>query len=113
MKIKHNIIKIFAVDFDGTLCKDNYPNIGKPNKKIIKFVKRIIKSNQIVILWTCRQDTLLDSAVEWCRTQGIEFTYINKNAKSNIEKYNNDSRKIFADYYIDDKAIRIKHPTLR
>ena len=28
-------MKIIAVDFDGTLCKSDYPNIGKPIQTVI------------------------------------------------------------------------------
>lgn len=27
---------IYAVDFDGTLCEDQFPAIGKPNISLIK-----------------------------------------------------------------------------
>ena len=29
----------YAIDFDGTLCTDKYPEIGAPKIKIIDFVK--------------------------------------------------------------------------
>ena len=29
--------KIIAVDFDGTLCENKWPDIGKPNEKIISY----------------------------------------------------------------------------
>ena len=32
--------KIIAVDFDGTLCTDKYPNIGKPIEPIINALLR-------------------------------------------------------------------------
>lgn len=96
--------KIIAVDFDGTLVEDKYPNIGHPNFKLInKLVK--LSLNNTLILWTCRTGKKLDEAVAFCRLCGIKFDYINENAPFIIKKYGNqDSRKITADIYLDDKA---------
>jgi hydroxymethylpyrimidine pyrophosphatase-like HAD family hydrolase len=49
---------IIAVDFDGTLCVDDYPRIGEPNLKTVEFVKRAIKNGSRVILHTCRAGRL-------------------------------------------------------
>lgn len=32
--------KIIAVDFDGTLCKDCYPDIGEPNQRLIEYLRK-------------------------------------------------------------------------
>lgn len=31
--------KIIAVDFDGTLCENNWPEIGEPKKEVITYLK--------------------------------------------------------------------------
>ena len=31
--------KIIAVDFDGTLCENKWPEIGKANKEMITYLK--------------------------------------------------------------------------
>ena len=31
---------VIAVDFDGTLCENAWPDIGKPHLGVIKFFKR-------------------------------------------------------------------------
>ena len=33
--------EIIAVDFDGTLCSDCYPDIGKPNLPLIELLKAL------------------------------------------------------------------------
>lgn len=99
---------MYAVDFDGTLCVNIYPEIGKANIKLISQLKQLKKEGSIIILWTCRCGELLNNAVEWCKEQGLEFDYINENVPEMIELYQNDCRKIFADVYIDDKALTIK-----
>ena len=50
---------------------------------------------------------LLEEAVEFCEKFGLRFDYINENTKENIEKYGNNTRKVFAHYYIDDKNMTI------
>ena len=55
-------------------------------------------------MWTCRCGEDLAAAVEWCREQGLEFDYINENVPDNVNRWGNDTRKIFANEYIDDKA---------
>ena len=96
--------KIIAVDFDGTLVKDEYPNIGSPNIKLINKLRRLSKNNTL-ILWTCRTGDKLKEAVEFCLLCDLQFHYINENSKEILKKYGNiDSRKITADIYLDDKA---------
>ena len=45
-----------------------------------------------------------------CAEQGLIFDAVNENLPDMIEKFGGDSRKIFADVYIDDKALRILLP---
>lgn len=97
--------RIFAVDFDGTLCENNFPNIGAPIPQVIEFVKRQKADGNIIILWTCRTGQRLSDALAWCKNQGLIFDYINENVKENVVMYGGDTRKIFADVYIDDKTL--------
>ena len=98
---------IIAVDFDGTLAKTEYPTIIEPIQKVIDFIKHQKSIGNVIILNTCRHDERLNNAVEWCGNQGIEFDYVNENAKELIDLYG-DCRKIAADIYIDDKNMLIK-----
>lgn len=91
-----------AVDFDGTLCSDAFPEIGKPNQPLIDFLIKWQQEGNKVILWTCREDTLLWIAVDWCAEHGLHFDAVNENLPERISYYKNDPRKIGADYYIDD-----------
>ena len=56
-------------------------------------------------MWTCRSGIQLTQAVFFCKSYGLEFDAVNENLPDIIEKYGNDSRKISADIYIDDKAL--------
>lgn len=97
--------KIIAVDFDGTLCKNEYPGIGEPNLRLIGYLNRQQGMGAKIILWTCRMYERLDEAVSWCKEHNLIFDYINENAVEAIEEFGGDSRKIYADEYIDDKSI--------
>ena len=97
--------RIYAVDFDGTLAETKFPEIIAPISNMIDFCKELKKDrNNILILWTCSCGEDLAAAVEFCRECGLEFDLINENVPENVEKFGNDSRKIFAHEYIDDKS---------
>lgn len=95
---------IIAVDFDGTLCTDCHPNIGKPNWEMIDFLLWARTEGAKLILWTCRQGKTLDQAVTWCRGHGLVFDQVNANLPEIVEIYHEESRKVYADLYIDDHA---------
>ena len=96
--------KVIAVDFDGTLCEKNWPNIGAPNTELIRQLAKEQKSGAAIILFTCREGKLLKQAVKWCKEQGLVFDVVNRNLRERIRTYKRDSRKISADIYIDDRA---------
>lgn len=97
---------IIAVDFDGTLCENKYPKIGEPNRKIIDYVKEQWQNGAKIVLWTCRVGELLDDAVRWCQNQGLTFDAVNENLSEVIEAFGSDTRKIFANEYIDDRNVQ-------
>lgn len=96
---------VIAVDFDGTLCEHKYPEIGAPNVSLINDLIRKKESGDKIILWTCRSKDLLQEAVNWCANKGLEFDAVNNNLPEIIEQFGSDTRKVFANVYIDDRAI--------
>lgn len=109
MRTKKEQPLIIAVDFDGTLCTDAYPKIGIPVWKTINYCKRQKEMGAIIILWTCREGEKLEEAVGWCKFLGLEFDYVNEPAEIHQKQFGNTyTRKIYADQYIDDKALNIK-----
>jgi hypothetical protein len=99
--------KIYAVDFDGTLCKDKWPEIGEPNQSVIDFCIRKKSEGHKIILWTCREGQSLIRAVLWCNLRGLFFDAVNTNLPDKIKEYGTDPRKIGADYFIDDRNLSI------
>ena len=101
MDITHLTNKVIAVDFDNTITNKSKPPItGTINKQMIQVLQKL-KQNNKLILWTCREGKELQEAVDLCKQNGLEFDKINENID------NSYSRKIKADYYIDDKNINI------
>lgn len=98
-------MKVFGVDFDGTLSFGQWPEARPPNRELIAFLQHRKQIGDKVILWTCREGEALDVAVSWCREQGLEFDAVNDNLPELIRKYGNNSRKISCDFYIDDRAM--------
>ena len=47
----------------------------------------------------------MDAAVAWCNERGVVFDYINENVPENIDRYGGDTRKIYADIYVDTNAV--------
>ena len=101
--------RVIAVDFDGTLCENKWPAIGAPNKDLIYELKIRQRRGEKIILWTCRMGERLDAAIEWCKKQGLDFDAVNENLPEIVELFGGDSRKIFADEYIDDKMFGIEY----
>lgn len=103
--------KIMAVDFDGTLCYSEWPELGEPNQALIDYLKQWKSDGNKLILWTCRIGDALAKAVDWCRRQGLEFDAINDNLPEIIDYYGSNSRKITSDYYIDDRMLELPEST--
>lgn len=98
---------IYAVDFDGTLCENQWPGIGAPNVPLIKFLKDEQDNGNTVILYTVREGELLDDAIDWLMTNHDFYPdEVNENARSVREMFGNNPRKVYADVYVDDHNAR-------
>jgi len=106
---------VIACDFDGTLVYERgFRQIGVSDficdDELIDFLIEHRRLGGKVILWTCREDTdenhFLSAAVEFCKSKGLEFDAINENI--NDPQYQWKPRKVYADHYFDDKAVRVQ-----
>ena len=102
---KLRIQKAIAIDFDGCLCANEYPKIGKPILHVIDEAKKQQAKGAGLILWTCREDKLLEEAVAACEKWGLHFDAINQRLPSWIEAWGNNPRKVGANEYWDDRAV--------
>lgn len=100
--MKQNII---AVDFDGTLCENKWPEIGMPNEELIEYLKKRQANGEKLILWTSRNEEQTKEAVEWCKEHGLIFDAVNDNLPEIVEAFGGNCRKIFANEYIDDRSL--------
>ena len=106
--------KVIATDFDGTLCENKWPDIGEPNEEIIWYLREQQAAGVKIILWTCRVGERLEEAVRWCYDQGLIFDAVNENIPEAIDLFGSDTRKIFANEYIDDRSsTRFKLPYVK
>lgn len=93
-----------AVDFDGTLVENRYPEIGKPIIFAFETLRKLQQEGHQIILWTYRCGSKLQEAVEFCEKNGVSFYAVNKSYPE--EEFDlNISRKILADFFIDDRNI--------
>lgn len=70
--------KIIAVDFDGTLFENAWPDVGAPIEKNINKLKAEQADGAKVILWTNRVGGALDKAVNFCKERGLSSHYEDK-----------------------------------
>jgi hydroxymethylpyrimidine pyrophosphatase-like HAD family hydrolase len=93
--------KFIAVDFDGTCVKHRYPFVGE-DIGAAPILKKLIENGHRIILLTMRgSGTVLRDALTWFSKNEIPLYAINQNPSQTWS----DSRKVFADYYIDNQAV--------
>lgn len=96
---------IIAVDFDGTIVTHEYPKIGKEIPFAIDTLKRLQeKPDYQLIMWSVREGSLLQEAVEYCRSRGLEFYAVNSNYPEESTEHE-EPRKLQADLFIDDRNL--------
>jgi hypothetical protein len=100
-----------CIDFDGTLCEHEFPDIGNEVPGAFAWLKKFQAAGARLILWTMRSDgrtgegkengPVLTEAVEWCKARGVEFWAVNTNPEQHTWT---GSPKAYAQLYIDDAA---------
>jgi hypothetical protein len=97
---------IISIDFDGVIVEDKYPNIGKIKEGAKEVINELFHNkDNVLILNTCRANSHLQEAKHFLKEHNIPFHLINENTPSLIAKHGGDTRKIYADVYIDDKNL--------
>jgi len=96
--------KLITVDFDNTICIHDFPKIGEPLPLAFEVMKELQIAGHRLILWTCREGETLQSAIDFCKENGVEFVSHNTNTKEDAYIWPS-SRKVLADIYIDDRNL--------
>lgn len=95
--------KVIAIDFDETITDNTpYPVCGKIRPEAKKYIKNLFDNGYTLVLWTCRSGDYLTEALNILKQNDLYkyFTCINNDTILRIQP----SRKIVADFYIDDKS---------
>lgn len=99
---------IIAVDFDGTLVRQDFPNISDEAPGAFRVLRKLQADGHKLILHTMRSDCpqrkYLQEAVNYCRERGIEFWGVNRNPEQHTWT---SSPKVYAQVYIDDLALGV------
>lgn len=95
---------VIAVDFDGTIVEDCYPEIGEPKIFAFETLLEIQKNNHQLILLSSRTGEKLKEAVSFCRLNGVEFYAVNASYPEE-EFIGTASRKINCEVFISEKNI--------
>lgn len=93
---------IYAIDFDGTIVSNKFPDIGELNQVAYAFIKELKKRRDKWILYTMREGKALDEAVLFLKKLGISPDSVNDNLQELKKFFGNNPRKVFANVYIDD-----------
>ena len=97
-----------AVDFDGTIVENCFPEIGEERPFAVDVLKKFQKEqHHVLILWTVRNGEYLDEALKWCEERGLVFDAVNTHC---FEEGESDSSayfscKVNAHLFIDDRNL--------
>lgn len=94
-----------AIDFDGTIAEASFPEVGALIKDADTIIRKLHEDGHNIIINTCRSGRFEGMAEDFLTENDIPYHFINSNLPELIEFYNQDCRKISADFYIDDKCI--------
>jgi predicted mannosyl-3-phosphoglycerate phosphatase (HAD superfamily) len=94
--------KVICVDFDGTVVKHKYPEVGEPLFGAIETLKALMDNGHKLVLWTMRSGEKLQDAVKYLESNGIKLYGINENP---TQKKWTQSPKAYGHLYIDDMAL--------
>lgn len=103
--VRYKNYMIIAIDFDDTVAVSQYPTIVAMMPGAKKYINKLYDDGHYVIIWTCRMGGPLDMAIKWLNDNGIKYHKVNEHHPELVERYQNDTRKIAADIYVDDKNI--------
>lgn len=102
---------IIAIDFDGTIVKDAFPEVGELQPHAKEVMSELREAGHKLILWTCREDHFFDKdskyltyAIDFLEENGIIFDAVNETIYNKDWKHFHN-RKPFAHVYIDDRNL--------
>ena len=100
--------KTIAVDFDGTIVTMDFPKIGTLKPYAKETIEVLKNEGHKIIIWTCRYGNKEDEVRTFLKENRIPYDTINDHTPgdiSNLKHLVPETRKVFADIYIDDRSI--------
>jgi len=99
---KKEIKTTIALEFDGVIVENDYPQMGKPNEEAISVLTELIENGYKLILNTKRYGPSLSEAIRYCNQNNILFYSVGNN-----ELKENESNKLNATLYIETGCVGI------
>ena len=94
--------KVYAIDFDGTIVRNRWPEIGDPYLSVVQYISALQERGDKWILYTMREGEKLQEALKFLEELDLKPDAVNDNLPELQKKFNGNPRKIYADVYIDD-----------
>ena len=100
-----------AIDFDGTIVKHDFPRIGSLMPGAKEAINALHGHGHKIIVWTVRNHTegefdreaTIGGVQDFLDKHGIRYDTINENHPD--LDFHTESRKVYADIYIDDRNL--------
>lgn len=93
--------KFHAFDFDGTIVKNDFPDIGEVIDGTAKMLNDLWEDlSNIIIVWSCRNGDYENQMRAFLLKHKLPFDFINKNPMFEL-----GGRKVYAHTYYDDRNI--------
>jgi hydroxymethylpyrimidine pyrophosphatase-like HAD family hydrolase len=98
---------VLGIDFDGTIVEEAFPEIGKIKPKTVQLMQEAIEAGHLLIVWTARSGQAEIDAINFLNENNIPYHYVNENPEDPYAIRGEQGRKIFCDYYLDDRALHV------
>ncbi len=100
--LHYNRSPILAIDFDGTIVKHRWPEIGPAIPGAIESLRTLTANGARLMLWTNRSGKFLEEAIAYLKKNSVELWGINENPEQGGWT---DSPKQYAHIYVDDAGL--------
>ena len=97
--------KIAIIDFDGTLCKFAFPDVGPPEPHVREALETLKDAGYTIKIHSCRTATYWGNVEERIHHVASIYDFMREYGLPYDEVILNIDKPI-ADVYIDDRAIR-------
>lgn len=95
------MIRTIVLDFDGTLVRHAYPDLGADIGAVPWLHRLLAPGDTQLVLWTMRSGESLNHAIDWALRNKVAFAGVNENPS---QKSWTESSKPYGQVYVDDAA---------